>query len=144
MHKTMKFLLILLAISSVLSIFPINVYAAGNDTKAEEQCNQNSYCNDKSTALGNVNCECSTAWLLQKVLNYIRIIAPTLVIVLSSIDFTKAVITSDEEDMKKVQKKLITRLVLCVVLFFIPSLIELLLNVFGIISVTEDITQGIR
>lgn len=144
MHKFKNICLIVIFLLSLISFIPQNVYAAGNDMEADKACIANNACKNKSSVLGNVECECSTAYLLQKLLNYIRIIAPTLVVILSSVDYAKAVIASDEEDMKKVNKKLVTRLVLCVVLFIIPSLIDLLLRIFGLISSDNDILQGLK
>lgn len=149
MYKAKYICLIILYITCISYFVPKNVYALSDyvqlaETAADQACNNNDACTNATGVFGSVDCECSTAWLLQKILNYMRIIAPTLVAILSSIDYAKAVITSDEEDMKKVQKKLITRLILCVVLFIIPTIVELLLNVFGLISTGESVTQGIK
>ena len=45
------------------------------------------------------------AWLLQQILNYVKILGPILVVILSSLDFAKAIITSDDDSMKKSRKK---------------------------------------
>lgn len=94
----------------------------------------------ESGLLGNVNDPDSVAWLLQKILNYIKVLGPFIVVVMSSIDFAKVIITSDDDDMKKAQKKLITRLLLAASLFFLPQLVVVLLNIFGI---TSNATCGI-
>lgn len=91
--------------------------------------------------LGNVNDEDSVAWLLQKVLNYLKIIGPFIVVVMSGVDFAKVIVTSDDEGMKKAQKKLITRLILAASLFFLPQLVMALLDIFGI---TSNATCGLR
>ena len=82
--------------------------------------------------LGDVDDEKSVAWLLQQVFNVIKIVGPVVVIVLSSIDFAKVIIKNDDEAMAKAQKKLIVRLILAALLFFIPMLVELALNIFGL------------
>ena len=92
---------------------------------------QNSDCN---SILGSTEDENSVAWLLQQLLNYIKILGPMLVVILSSMDFAKAIMASDDENMKKAEKKLMIRLVLAVALFLIPTLVSVLLNVFGITS----------
>ncbi len=89
-------------------------------------------CND--SLLGDPNDENSVAWLLQQLLNYIRIIGPILVVILSSVEFAKIIIQSDDEAMAKAQKKLINRLILVAALFFIPTLVEVLLDLFGIMG----------
>ena len=73
----------------------------------------------------------SVAWLLQQILNYIKILGPILVVILSSMDFAKAIITSDDESMKKAEKKLMIRLVLAVALFLVPTLVSVMLSIFG-------------
>ena len=74
------------------------------------------------------------AWLLQQILNYIKILGPILVVILSSMDFAKAIIASDDESMKKAEKKLMIRLVLAVALFLVPTLVSVMLSIFGYTS----------
>ena len=66
--------------------------------------------------------------MLKTILNYIRIIGPILVVLLSAIDFIKAVVGTDEKAMKEAQSKLVIRLVAAVLLFLVPTLVELLLS----------------
>lgn len=103
-----------------------------------EVYNQDADCN---SILGSTEDENSVAWLLQQLLNYIKILGPMLVVILSSMDFAKAIIASDDENMKKAEKKLMIRLVLAVALFLIPTLVSVLLNVFGI---TTDQICGLQ
>ena len=72
--------------------------------------------------------EGSFGWLLNTILGYIRVIGPILVVILSSIDFIKAVVGFDEKAMKEAQNKLIIRLVCAVALFLVPTLVQLLLS----------------
>jgi len=150
--------LIFITICSLFILSPINSYATNtninnldNDSvimyKLDDDStnvdgmlddyNQDQDCNG---LLGNPDDEDSVAWLLQNVLNYIRIIGPVLVVVLSSIDFAKVIVTSDDESMAKAKKELIQRLVLAALLFFVPTLARVILDVFGI---TSDPTCGI-
>ena len=103
--------------------------------------NQEQNCSNDDSLLGNPNDPDSVAWLLQKILNYTRVIGPILVVILSSIEFAKVIIQSDDEAMGKAQKKLINRLILVAALFFVPTLVELILQIFGI---TGDPTCGIK
>lgn len=91
--------------------------------------------------LGSTQDEESVAWLLQQVLNYIRILGPILVVILSSMDFAKSIMANDDDSMKKVQKKLMIRLILAVALFLVPTLVTVLLNIFGI---TTNETCGLQ
>lgn len=90
---------------------------------------------DCNSLLGDPTDENSVAWLLQQVFNFVKIIGPILVVVLSSIDFAKVIISSDDEAMGKAGKKLGSRLVLAAMLFFVPLLVEVLLDLFGFTSV---------
>lgn len=94
-----------------------------------------------SSLLGNPNDPDSVAWLLQTLLNYIKVLGPILVIVLSSVDFLKVIIKSDDDAMQTAGKKLGYRLILAALLFFIPTIVEVLLGIFGI---TSDPTCGIQ
>lgn len=91
-------------------------------------------CTGSNAALGDVNDPDSVAWLLQKLLNYIKIIGPFLVLVYSSIDFIKAIVTSDDESLKKATKNLSMRLILALALFLIPVFVSVMLNIVGLTS----------
>ena len=84
--------------------------------------------------LGNPDNEDSVAWFLVKILNYLRLLGPLMVLVLSSLDFAKAIFMSDDESLKKAQSSLITRLILAALLFVLPTLIEVVLDIFGFTS----------
>ena len=77
--------------------------------------------------LGNPNDENSVAWLLQTLLNYIKVIGPILVIVLSSVDFLKVIVKSDDDAMAGATKKLGYRSILAALLFFIPTIVTAIL-----------------
>ena len=87
-----------------------------------------------SSLLGDPNDENSVAWLLQVIFDILKVVGPLLVIVLSSIDFAKVIIQSDDESMGKAKRKLIYRLILAVLLFFVPILLEVMLDLFGFVS----------
>ena len=57
-----------------------------------------------------------------------------MILVLSSLDFAKAILMSDDESLKKAQSSLITRLILAALLFVLPTLIEVVLDIFGFTS----------
>lgn len=72
---------------------------------------------------------------LADILNYvfqiIRIVVPILVVILITIDFTKAVAASKEEDMKKAQKTAIKRIIVGVIIFFVPTIVKIILWLIG-------------
>ena len=125
---------------------PINTNAKTNNSNysvfevlAKQNTEQLSTC---SSILGDINDEESVAWILQKLLNYIKILGPSLAIVLGSLDFAKAVVSSDDETMKKTQSRFKNRMIAAVLLFMIPHLVSILLFSFGI--ATDDPICGLR
>ena len=90
----------------------------------------NRKCND---IFGKKDDEESLAYLINKVLGYVRIIVPILIIVLGMIDLAKAVIASKEDEMRKAQKTFVKRLIIGVVVFFIPVLVNLLMSLADMI-----------
>ena len=80
-------------------------------------------------------------WLLQKILNYIKIAGPILVVLLSAVDFIKAMASSDENVFKKAQSRLTIRLIAALALFLVPSLVQLLL---GLINGISNPTCGLK
>lgn len=91
-----------------------------------------SSCTGNDSLLGDVSDEDSVAWLLQKIFNYIKILGPSLTIVFSSIDYLKAIVSSDEKQMNKVNSNFIKRMIAAVLLFFIPTITSVIFSVFGI------------
>ena len=67
-------------------------------------------------------------WLLNLILGYIRVIGPILVVLLSAIDFIRAILGTDEKAMKEAQSKLVIRLICAVALFLVPTLVQVLLS----------------
>lgn len=65
--------------------------------------------------------------LVNDVLEYPKIIVPILVIVLGILDFGKAVIASKEDEMKKAQSTFIKRVVIGVAVFFIPTILDIIM-----------------
>lgn len=126
-------------------VFPMQVEARNIDSHINyitiKSMDNKMECTGDEGILGDVNDEDSVAWLLQKILNYMKILGPTITIILGSIDFTKAIITSDEESMKKSQKKFINRLLSALALFFVPLLVQIMLDLFDI---TSNVTCGIK
>lgn len=78
--------------------------------------------------------EGSVGWILQTILNYIKVLGPIAVVLLSALDFINAILSSDEKAMKEAQSKLIIRLIAAVALFLIPTLVELLMNLINTAS----------
>ena len=69
----------------------------------------------------------SIAYLVNKILEYPRYIVPALVILLGTLDLFKAVIAGKEDEMKKAQRTLIKRVIIGVLVFLVPVLINVIM-----------------
>lgn len=78
--------------------------------------------------------------ILQEIFTIIKIAVPVLVLVLCSVDMSKAVIAQDEKAVKEALSSSIKRLIIGVVVFFIPIIINLLLKYAGLVSGTCGIS----
>ena len=159
-----KIFVLFVVISSILFACPIETNALtyndfsnnflileGEETVSEETTNDNDdlledynkdqECTGGDSLLGDPNDPDSVAWLLQHFLDYIKILGPVLVIILSSVDFVGVIFKGDDDAMVKAKKKLITRLVLAACLFFIPMFVTVMLDLFGI---TGNATCGFK
>lgn len=104
-------------------------------TLSEADCAGYCYWNGSACidSLHNVEADCNGVFDaiqgdLQAALNAIRIIGPLLVGVYTVLDFLKAVTQKDADALKKAGQKLLKRVILIVLLFFLPILVELLLS----------------
>lgn len=137
MRKFSLIFLIMLFTFMVFTPISVNAVTVSDQVNTYEKLKSGQYnlvqiLAEDEPLLGYVTDEKSVAWLLQQIFNVIKIVGPVVVIVLSSIDFAKVIIKNDDEAMAKAQKKLIVRLILAALLFFIPMLVELALNIFGL------------
>lgn len=83
----------------------------------------------------------SACGLNDKIINYvanifkwIKYFAPVLVIILSLIDFIKAIAAQNDDDIKKAQARFIKRLIAAALLFLIPFIIQFALEKFDIVK----------
>ena len=132
--------LVIIVIFSLLVLIPSNTYSLDFnnnfiihklDDNVTDSYNKNQNCNG---LLGDPNDENSVAWLLQTILNYLRVLGPILVVVLSSVDFAKVIVNGDDEKFSKAKKTLFRRLIIVALLFLVPTIVSVLLNLFGITS----------
>lgn len=74
----------------------------------------------------------NTEALAKKIYNMIKIIVPLLVIVLSIADYLKVLFVSEEKNYKAAFDKFIKRISVGIILFLLPVLISLILNIAGL------------
>ncbi len=65
----------------------------------------------------------------QKIFDWIKILVPIILIVMGVFDFGKAVLASDEKAIKQAQGKFIKRIIIALIIFLLPTIIEILFNI---------------
>lgn len=94
-------------------------------------------CNDYDKIFGSKNDPDSISYMINEALKYIRIIVPILIILLGTLDFAKAVIAGKEDNMKKAQSTFVKRLIAGVAVFFVPLLVNIIMNLADIVWAGE-------
>lgn len=61
----------------------------------------------------------------------VKIVIPLILVVFGCIDFAKAVLSNKDDDIKKSAKSLIIRVIAGIVIFLIPSVINMVINLIG-------------
>lgn len=69
--------------------------------------------------------------LLKSLLIIIQWGVPILLIIMGSIDLGKAVLASDDKEIKGATSKLMKRAIAAIAIFFIPMLVNMLINMVG-------------
>ncbi len=89
--------------------------------------------------LGSPDTPGTTAYLLQEIFDVIKLAVPVLLIVLTVIEFMKAVTSGKDDAIKVAFKHTITRLILGLIIFLLPTLIDYIMELLGLYD-----TCGIR
>jgi hypothetical protein len=66
------------------------------------------------------------------ILKYICILIPIALLLFGVFDLGKAVIASDEKEVKAAQSRLIKRVIYAIVVFLVPQLVSLIMGIVGI------------
>lgn len=69
--------------------------------------------------------------LVRFILNIICIAVPIIMILMGTIDLFKAVTAGKDDDIKKKQKALITRIIAGVLVFLVPTIVTLIMSLLG-------------
>jgi hypothetical protein len=75
--------------------------------------------------------------MIREILGYFRIIAPILLILFVAIDFGTAIISNDNDALKKAQSKFVSRSIATAALFFVPTIVRAILGLDGVRSAIE-------
>lgn len=100
---------------------------ANNDSTDESNTETNT-----ETNTGTSNTDCSVLGEfgqdLQSIFNVFKIVAPILTLALSSYDFVVSITSKQAEGLQKSAKKFATRLVLVVILYLLPTVLNFFLK----------------
>ena len=72
----------------------------------------------------------------------IQIGIPLLLVVLGTIDLGKAVISSDDKEVKAAQSRLIKRCIYAVAIFFVMTLVTIIMQIVSTTADDEDVQLG--
>ena len=74
--------------------------------------------------LGNIDDSGDPAYYLNFVFNLMKYIAIIILFIFTIIEFAKAAISNDNDAIKKAAQKTVKRLIICIIIFFLPQLID--------------------
>lgn len=79
--------------------------------------------------------------VIVSVMKVVTIVIPIALIVFGTIDLGKAVIASDEKEVKAAQKRLIQRFIYAALVFFVPTLVYFVMNMVASGAEDQDTTS---
>ena len=97
---------------------------------------------DCESYLGLITDKNDPAYYLNFAFQLLKYAAIVVLFVLTIVDFAKATTSSKDDAVKKALQTAIKRLIIAVIIFFLPMLINFILDLLGI--VTTDPTCGIQ
>ena len=75
--------------------------------------------------------------MIREILGYFRILGPIALIAFVALDFAQAVISQDNDALKKAENKVVSRVIATALLFFIPTFIRAILDLPGVRDAIE-------
>ncbi len=76
---------------------------------------------------------CADTWSIWKligdILTIFKIVIPVIIIIMGAIDLGKAVVSSDEKEIKKATSSLMRRFIAGIIIFFIPTIVNVVFNI---------------
>ena len=79
--------------------------------------------------------------IAKKILVILQIAIPIALLIFGTIDLGKAVIASDEKEVKAAQKRLIQRFIYAALVFFVPTLVYFAMNMVASGAEDQDTTS---
>lgn len=101
-------------------------------------------CTSSDVACGSFCIPSRIVTLVHSAIVLIQIVVPVLLIIFGMLDLGKAVIASKEDEIKKGQKTFISRLIAAIIVFFVITVVRLVLNLAVDTSDSADNTNIIN
>lgn len=130
LKKSLYFFLALLMIFT-LSFNVVEARGLNNDSIIYALDGNDSQDAGCDAIFGDPNVDGTFANYLQQIFNVMKFLAPSLVVVLSIVEFVKAIASEDKDALAKATKKTGKRIFLALILFFIPGLINFFFELLG-------------
>ena len=111
----------IVVISSIKNDFTRNISVAEKKDTCEKILGDPEHCDEK----------CPAYWI-QWILDTMKYIAIVALLLLVTVDFLKAVVNNDKDALKKAGTTSIKRFIYCVLIFFVPLIVKLIMNLMGI------------
>lgn len=120
--KKQKILVAFLIFNIIFVISPYKVYANPKNTNDIVLLNNEADVRCDSLFSSELRTD------LENILKIMRIVAPLIVVFITTFEFISAAVSNDQEALNKAVNKLAKRLVLVALLFFLPIILNLLLS----------------
>lgn len=86
---------------------------------------------ERCAAFGDPGVNGTPAYWMQQALEIMKYIGIIALLVLTTLDFIKALAQNDKDALKKASNTAIKRFIYCILLFFTPMIVEFLMSLFG-------------
>ena len=117
----------------------VSLYASGDDSNRIGLLKTSVISHDSNKVI-NINNICDkldgskTLGWVKKIYTLLRILVPTLIIILSVIDFLGVVLSGESEKMEKAKSKFIKRIIIGILFILMPFILEFILKMAGVID----------
>lgn len=116
-----------------------DVISGGASAEKDESLNEIPKPNIEGISLCDENGIQQSFQVIGYLLFVVKILVPLLLIILGTIDFSKAIITSDDKAIKEASSKLIKRVIIGVVIFLIPTILNF---AFSLVDGAKETSSG--
>ena len=128
-------------IITMLMLFPTTIYAAKKcEDLNQKKCSQRNDCDwdENKNKCYTMDCDylfgenTATGKYIHDIYNIIKFVVPILLLGLSIKDFGSAVISQNDSAIKKATKNFSTRLIISILIFVLPTILNFFLDLMGI------------